>query len=558
MIVAETDRDLFWDVGVGTGVGGVGVVEEVVGSVVLASVGEMLVLVVVWDVIGAVEKGLQALNAVLDQWQAYYKFSNGTVVEGSCCQDSLAGIETTKGRGGGLKKGRYSPDLLVLDTRDIVDSQVVQSVKTVEEVGQRGYSEFCQGRLISRSKPVSKTIPHNILALFSRHRPKSPQKFTTAGDCTPGCVTSWHVIVSCQSRAINREDFFIHESHACNKSDLLQCLESHTNPVTDDTPSADTSILDGAALVHFLVSGGTKAFNDYAKDIFVPYIKKQQEKVHRVDLVSLDVYISDSLKSATRQNRGSGVRRRNWSKFLQVENNKKDRFDFLGKQVMIMCIRAEAQLYLTDDENVLRSEDAHFSNLSPCGHEEADSRMIIIISTVDGNVTILPIAFFERLSVDMLWIAFGTGKTFHYIPKHEIAGVIGSQKARFCGEIFPEVAFAFLVISPCNGISACVQAFLERFVVILYDRTSCMLNVNDCRRDLFTRKGRTSMKMLSPTKEALTQHMHMQRACFQAGHIWRQALVADSDTIAIKVGMDKRGFCVETFLDKATRGFLGL
>lgn len=73
--------------------------------------------------------------------------------------------------------------------------------------------------------------------------------------------------VSCQSRAINLEDFFIHENHVYppsvsdddhgnlrffNKSDLLQSLGSHTNLVTD-IPSADTRILDGAALVHFLL-----------------------------------------------------------------------------------------------------------------------------------------------------------------------------------------------------------------------------------------------------------------------------------------------------------------
>ncbi|KAG7175270.1 putative iGluR-like protein, partial [Homarus americanus] len=104
----------------------------------------------------------------------------------------------------------------------------------------------------------------------------------------------------------------------------------------------------------------------------------------------------------------------------------------------------------------------------------------------------------------------------------------GKKSVRDVWKVFLEVASAFLAISsPGNGISKNVDALLERFVVILNARTSCMLNLNDCRRDLFTRKGRTSMKTLPPTKEAPTQHMN--RTCFQAGRIWAQALVADID-----------------------------
>ena len=51
-----------------------------------------------------------------------------------------------------------------------------------------------------------------------------------------------------------------------------------------------------------------KNFADYATNIFIPYVDSQLRNVSRVDLV-WDVYIEDSLKNATREKHGKGVRR---------------------------------------------------------------------------------------------------------------------------------------------------------------------------------------------------------------------------------------------------------
>ena len=63
---------------------------------------------------------------------------------------------------------------------------------------------------------------------------------------------------------------------------------------------------------------------------------------------------------------------------------------------------------------------------------------------------------------------------------------------------------------------------LERFVVLMYDRTSNCLDVNSCQRDLFVKKGH-AMESLPPTFKALLQHTY--RAAYQAGYVWRQSLV---------------------------------
>ena len=81
--------------------------------------------------------------------------------------------------------------------------------------------------------------------------------------------------------------------------------------------------------------------------------------------------------------------------------------------------------------------------LQPCSHEEADTRILLhikdamnagykdaIIRTVDTNVVVLAVAYFQDLkNIGNLWIAFGTGQDFRYIPVHEVARSIGPDMA---------------------------------------------------------------------------------------------------------------------------------
>ena len=65
---------------------------------------------------------------------------------------------------------------------------------------------------------------------------------------------------------------------------------------------------------------------------------------------------------------------------------------------------------------------------------------------------------------------------------------------------------------------------IERFVVIMYDCTSAIQNVNDARQKLFAQQGRL-LENIPPTSAALRQHLL--RAVFQAGYVWGQSLVKD-------------------------------
>ena len=68
-------------------------------------------------------------------------------------------------------------------------------------------------------------------------------------------------------------------------------------------------VLDGPAVAHLLKPGTSKSFDEYAMQVFLPYILSHFNQAKRVDVV-WDRYICDSLKSAARAKHGKGSHRR--------------------------------------------------------------------------------------------------------------------------------------------------------------------------------------------------------------------------------------------------------
>ena len=62
-------------------------------------------------------------------------------------------------------------------------------------------------------------------------------------------------------------------------------------------------------VVQMLKPRMTKTFDEYAQQVFIPYLEIQLRNVSRLDLV-WDKYISDSLKSYARTKRDKGMCRR--------------------------------------------------------------------------------------------------------------------------------------------------------------------------------------------------------------------------------------------------------
>ena len=89
---------------------------------------------------------------------------------------------------------------------------------------------------------------------------------------------------------------------------------------------------------------------------------------------------------------------------------------------------------------------------------------------------------------------------------------------------YDEVTAAFLELSSLSD--ECLKK-IERFIVLLYGRTSSKSVVNEARKQLFAQKGRI-MDAIPPSQAALVQHT--KRAAYQGGHCWGQA-VAPSMTL---------------------------
>ena len=87
----------------------------------------------------------------------------------------------------------------------------------------------------------------------------------------------------------------------------------------------------------------------------------------------------------------------------------------------------------------------------------------------------------------------------------------------------PEITPVFIALSSApHEIRDDWLPLIERFVVLLYDRTSRATTVNQARKEMFTRKGR-KFNAIPPTRDAVVQHV--KRTAFQAGHIWGQSRV---------------------------------
>lgn len=234
-------------------------------------------------------------------------------------------------------------DIISLDTKDIADSAMRKTVDEIKRIGQEQLDTFVEERLFHRTTPLYDTIPRNKFVLFNSQDKKAQPKGKTEIALLKNATALFSKLyIGCQHREGDVDEFFKHENQAFRsslsdsgklrfsaKSDLLVCFETFVPFVTESSQEISAIILDGAAIVQMLKPIGVTIFEQYAQDIFKPYIMSQLNAVDREDIV-WDTYKVDSLKSSTREKRGKGIRRRvtpsaavpkNWQDFLRVDDN---------------------------------------------------------------------------------------------------------------------------------------------------------------------------------------------------------------------------------------------
>ena len=199
----------------------------------------------------------------------------------------------------------------------------------------------------------------------------------------------------------------------------------------------------------FCYTTAARTFDDYAIQVFLPYINAKLQQVSRLDIV-WDQYHENSLTSQARNLRGKTIRKRvhgstcvpkNWQQFLRDSANKTELFTFLVKYIKLQT--TSKQLASTNGSEVVCIPPKDTTHLAPCNHEEADTRIFlhladavhegfhkILLRTVDSDVVVLCVAVVAKVDVRELWIAFGTGKHIKYIPAHEIAASLGPNKSQ--------------------------------------------------------------------------------------------------------------------------------
>ena len=481
-----------------------------------------------------------------------------------------------------------SGDLLVLDTREVMDAAVHNSVRNLQEIGKRQCNEFFSRRLVERTTPLSDRIPKNNLSLFSWRPDKAK---TRTQEQRLSMKRDRHLFatlyIASQVRDADLEEFFQHENQSwppsisdygklrsVTKSDLLPCLEDllpQTDEANNLVPEVDMIVLDGAVIVNMIKPAKSNTFAEYVSE-FMTYIRSQFTKsVQRVDVV-FDDYRDASLKAATRMKRGTGVRIRvegrkklpkNWHQFLREDGNKTELFNLLSDNVTAETF--PGVVVMTRGKELRCSEVVNEQGLSPCTHEEADTRMLlhaadgakqgfkrILVRTVDTDVVVLAVSTANKLACEQLIVSFGTGKTSRYLDATLMARQLGSVKcdalpafhaltgcdttSGFAGRgkrtawsvwnKFSDVTPALLTLAqtPTEAHIDEILPTIERFVIQMYDKESSDSSVNKARQTLFTQKGR-EIENIPPTKDALRQHVL--RTGYQAGHVWGQALLKE-------------------------------
>jgi len=179
-----------------------------------------------------------------------------------------------------------SEDLLVLDSKEIADPSAVEAVKKAQKIGQQLFQAVTKECLVERTKPTDDTIHRNRLKLFAGSMTKTASKEKQQLTLMKSDVElfSPFYYITCQTRDGNLDDFFQEENQAWppelsdggrlrlgTKSDILTCLDD-LSPSQTKTHDATCIVLDGAAIKQTMKPAAAKTFDEYAQQVFIPYI----------------------------------------------------------------------------------------------------------------------------------------------------------------------------------------------------------------------------------------------------------------------------------------------
>ena len=465
--------------------------------------------------------------------------------------------------------------LYELNESIVMPDAVVQNIRLLKSIGEGKFENFLEKRVNSQEEALTDTISQNNIVLFRKVLDMKKPTKSVKSVISERKQQQARVVDIISSHQSGREITTLsHESSLLppsltkdgemfhgDKCDIVDCFipKEHKHK---KHPNVSCAIIDGAALVRKLKPTCSATFGEYIDNELKTNILARFANVDRIDLV-FDQYRVDSIKNATRDGRGSGKRRKidknvkvpgNWRDFLSVSENKTELFSLISEQLLETIELCDGkQLFATVKERCKTNQEFDLDALSPCTHEEADTRMFvhafgaalfghkkILIVANDSDIIVLGVrAFVLSSAIEELWITYSS-KTV-YIPIHEVASKMEKSFAlalpgfhaftgcdttssfkgkgkKTCYATWkgdPSYTPAFLELSGCNPKIDAVFRILQKFVCHLYGEIGD--DVDAARLDMLIYKGRDFDNM-PPTSDALYQHTL--RAAHQSGNIW--------------------------------------
>ena len=195
-----------------------------------------------------------------------------------------------------------SPNLIALDTQEVMDEVVVLCLKQAHTLGTAIHHEYVSSRIVNANRPITYILKRQGIYTFANQPDHSSPKDNRMDTMRRNTTLITQLFLSLQSRPdANIADFFGFENQrdppslsdrgqlrAGNKSDILKFRQASSNPTGDFRNIVDVTVkvLDGPAIVHMDRPTRAKTFDEYASLHFVPFIRSHLGgQVTRLDIV---------------------------------------------------------------------------------------------------------------------------------------------------------------------------------------------------------------------------------------------------------------------------------
>ena len=130
-------------------------------------------------------------------------------------------------------------------------------------------------------------------------------------------------------------------------------------------------------------------------------------------------------------------------KLAFLSKTKTELFRLLSKHI-IMNIETSKIVVAAFEDKVPTLNNSDVETLSPCNHEEADTRIFlhaldmrrhssiqhVMIKTVDTDVLVLAVALFPELNLNELWMDFGSSQNQSYFLVYAICNSLRAEKSK--------------------------------------------------------------------------------------------------------------------------------